>query len=61
MTMLSLLEAAQQVGKSKSTLALMAPTVSAGACRNGGAGRDPVEPEPRRSWLRWWFSLKAAG
>jgi hypothetical protein len=21
----------------------------------------PAEPEPRRSWARWWFGLRAAG
>jgi hypothetical protein len=21
----------------------------------------PAEPEPRRSWVRWWFRLRAAG
>ena len=21
----------------------------------------PAEPEPRRSWARWWFGWKAAG
>jgi hypothetical protein len=22
---------------------------------------SPAEPEPRRSWARWWFGLRAAG
>ena len=40
-------------------LALMAPTVS----RRRGLSRRPKqraasEPEPRRSWVRWWFGLR---
>jgi excisionase family DNA binding protein len=44
-------------------LALMAPTVIAapGPAVTPAPVATPVEPEPRRSWLRWWFSLKTAG
>jgi len=25
------------------------------------AAPTPAEPEPRRSWARWWFGLRTAG
>ena len=37
-------------------LALAAPIVAPGP-----VAPPPAEPEPSRSWLRWWFGWKAAG
>jgi hypothetical protein len=45
-------------------LALMGPTVivapGPGVTPEAGAPA-PAEPEPRRSWVRWWFGWRAVG
>jgi hypothetical protein len=45
-------------------LALIAPTVIAApgpVAPTEAATPAPAEVEPRRSWARWWFGLRAAG